>query len=265
MLEIAWAALCLVILAGGSAVGMWLQTRLREHHKSRETIEAVRMIVAMVVTFSALVLGLLVTSGKADFDDHNVTYRKYGIALIEFNQRLKYYGLQADAVRQQLRSYTAAVFAETWPDEPRPAGDYPVHLHTIPSGSDESAELTEIMMRMDQGVQELSPPDALHQRIASILRTDIAQIEATRLTLVERSHSKLSSIFMVVLISWLLIVFVIFGVVSPRNILILIVIGLSAVAVASSLYLILVLDTSVGGFISVSSQPIQDALWHMDH
>ena len=265
MLGVGWAALCLVILAGGSVVGMWLQTRLREHHKSRETTDAIRMIIAMVVTFSGLVLGLLVTSGKADFDDHNVIYRKYGIALIEFNQRLKYYGLQADAIRHELRSYTAAVFADTWSDEPRPTGDYPVHLHTIPPGSDESAELTEIMIQIDQEVQELSPPDALHQRIASILRTDIAQIEATRLTLVERSHSKLSSIFMAVLISWLFIVFVIFGVVSPRNILILIVIGLSAVAVASSLYLILVLDTPMGGVINVSSQPIQDALWHMDH
>jgi hypothetical protein len=265
MLEVAWSVLFLVILTGGSAVGMWLQTRLREHHKSKETAESVRMIVAMVVTFSALVLGLLVTSVKADFDDHNVIYRRYGIALIEFDQRLRQYGSEVDAIRQQLRSYTAAVFADISPDEPRPAGSYPVHLHTIPPGGDESAELTDLMIQMDQRVQGLSPADTFHQRIAAILQADIAQIEATRWTLVERSHSKLSSIFMAVLISWLLIVFVIFGVTSPRNSLTLIVIGLSAFAVASSLYLILDLDTSVGGFIKVSSRPIRDALWHMDH
>lgn len=68
---------------------MWLQTRLREHHRSQETAEAVRMIVVMVVTFSAWLLGLLVTSGKADFVGHEVIYRRYGIALIEFDQRLK--------------------------------------------------------------------------------------------------------------------------------------------------------------------------------
>ena len=104
MLEIAWATLFLVILTGGSAAGMWLQPRLREHHRSKETADAVRMIVAMVVTFSALVLGLLVTSVKANFDDHNVIYRRYGIALIEFDQRLRHYGPQTDAIRQQLRS-----------------------------------------------------------------------------------------------------------------------------------------------------------------
>ena len=223
------------------------------------------MIVAMVVTFSALVLGLLVTSVKANFDDHNVTYRRYGIALIEFDQRLRHYGSQTDAIRQQLRSYTAAVFAQTWPDEPRPAGSYPVQLHTVPPGGDESAELTELMMQMDHEVLALSPADMFHQRIAAILQADIAQVEATRWTLVERSHSKLSSIFMAVLISWLLIVFVIFGVTSPRNSLTLMVIGLSAFAVASSLYLILDLDASVGSFISVSGRPIRDALWHMDH
>jgi hypothetical protein len=70
---------------------------------------------------------------------------------------------------------------------------------------------------------------------------------------------------MSVLLFWLFIVFVIFGIVSPRNGLMILVIGLSAVLISSSLYLILDLDTSLGGFITVSSQPLRDALWHMDH
>lgn len=76
VLEIGLASLFLVILAGASVIGMWLQDRLKEHHRSRDTTESVRMVIGMVVTFAALVLGLLVTSVKADFDNHTDVYRR---------------------------------------------------------------------------------------------------------------------------------------------------------------------------------------------
>jgi hypothetical protein len=263
--EVGKAILFLAILIGGCAIGMWLQSRLKEHHKSQETLDSIRMVIAMIVTFSALVLGLLVTSVKSDFDDHNAAYQRYGTLLVELDQRLAAYGPQAGTIRQQLRSFTAAVLADTWPTERRPAGSYPVNLHIAAPGSDESAELTSMLVQLDAAIQSLPAADAGHQTIESILQTEIRQIETERWMLVERSHSQLSAIFMGVLVSWLFIVFVIFGIVSPCNGLTLVVIGLSAIAVASSLYLILDLDTSAGGFIVVSSQPLRDALWHMDH
>jgi hypothetical protein len=265
MLEAGLATLFLGILAGGSAIGMWLQDRLQEHHRSRETTESIRMVIAMVVTFAALVLGLLVTSVKADFDNHTDIYRRYGISLAELNRKLLDYGPQAESIRQKLRSFTAAVLADTWQTEQPPPGVYPTHLHIVVPGSDESAELTSILADIDDQIQHLPAADTLHEKISAILQYDIRQVEAQRWALVERSHSRLSPIFMSILMFWLFIVFVIFGVVSPRNTLMIFVISLSAVSVASSLYLILDLDTSVGGFITVSSQPLRDALWHMDH
>ncbi len=264
MTELLWASLFLLILLGGSAAGAWLQPRLREHHRSRESIEAVRMVVAMVVTFAALVLGLLVTSVKADFDDHTDLYRQYGISLIELDQRLREYGPQVETLRQQVRAYTASVFVLTWPGEPAPPGERATDLRPVAPGSDEVAALTRIMLALDDAMQHLVPADAFHARLAGILQDDIRQLERQRWTLVERSQSRLSPIFVGVLLSWLLVVFFVFGIVSPRNALTGWVIGLSALAVASSLYLTLDLDTSVGGFITVSSQPFRDALWHMD-
>lgn len=120
-------------------------------------------------------------------------------------------------------------------------------------------------MQVDAEIEHLSAADMFQQKIASILQEDVRQVEAARWSLVERSHSRLSPIFMLILMFWLFIVFVVFGVVSPRNGLTILVIGLSAVSVSSALYLILDLDTSVGGFITVYSQPLRDALWHMDN
>ena len=264
MIDGAIGILFVMILTGAGAAGMWLQRRLRESHRSRETTDAIRTILGMVVTFSALVLGLLVTSVKVDFDDHTNLYRRYGISLIELDHRLREFGSQADWIRRLTRSYTASVLVGTWPAEPRPAGEYSVNLRPITPGSEETAELTAMMWKIDQAIQRLTAADPFQQQILSILRADIAQLSADRWTLVERSHSKISPLFIAMLMSWLAIVFFIFGIVSPANLLIHLSLFLSALAVASSLCLTLNLDSTVTGIIPVSSQPMRDALWHMD-
>lgn len=264
-MEVALAALLLILLLIGTVVGLWFQDRLKEHHRSRDTVDSIRAIVTMLVTFAALVLGLLVTSVKADFDTHSDLQRKYGMGLIELDQRLRQYGHEADDLRALLRSFTAAVIAVTWPDEPAPAGNYPTKLQAATPDSAESVQLTAMLMQLDNAIEQLSPPDAFHQRVAAILQTDIRATEQQRWALIQGSHSKVSSLFLTILMFWLVAVFLIFGISSPRHGLTYFAIVLSAIAVSSALYLILDLDTPVGGFIEVSSHPLRDALWHMDH
>ncbi len=266
LIEVAWGLALLILLAGAAAAGVYIQARLKEAHRAQTTVDAVRSIAGMVVTFAAIVLGLLVTSTKADFDQHTQIYRHYGISLIQLDLRLREYGTADVApIRRQLRAYTAVVIVVTWPQEPRPSGDYPTDLRPVTPGSDETAVLTELAAHIDDEIERLSPPDAYHRKLAALLQDDIRRVGADRWTLVERSQSKLEPIFFGVMMFWLAAAFVIFGVTSPPNKLTYFVVGLSALAVASSLYLVLDLDSSLAGFIQVPSQPIRDALWHMDH
>ena len=264
MVELSWAALIFVLLIGGCAAGMWLKTRLKEHHRTLETLDSVRMITGIIVTFAALVLGLLVTSGKAEFDDHTDVYRRYGASLIQLDQRLQEYGQETAPIRAKLRAYTASVIVDTWPDEPRPTGDYPKTFQLITPGSDESVELTALMVKIDDMIQTLAPSDQVHEKLASLMEEEIKAVETERWKLVEGTQSRLSPIFLTVLVFWLLIVFTIFGILTPFNALTAIIVGMTAISVASSIYLLLDLDTPFGGYISISSQPLRDALWHMD-
>ena len=68
MTEILKAALVLFVLLGSSALGRAVYPLLSERHRSREVIDFVRLVIAMLVTFAALVLGLLTTSVKASYD-----------------------------------------------------------------------------------------------------------------------------------------------------------------------------------------------------
>ncbi len=264
MVELQWAAFIFVLLIGGCAAGMWLKTRLKDHHRTQEALDSVRMIVGILVTFAALVLGLLVTSGKAEFDDHTDVYRRYGASLIQLDQRLQEYGAEAEPIRAKLRAYTASVIVDTWSNEPKPPGDYPRTFQLITPGSDESVEITALMSQIDSMIEALAPADPLHQRLASLLQDEVKAVETERWRLVEGTQSRLSPIFVTVLVFWLVIVFTVFGILTPFNILTVIIVGMTTLSVASSIYLILDLDTPFDGYITISSQPLRDALWHMD-
>ena len=62
MMEAVLTSVFPLIFVACSAAGTWFHDHMTERRRSKDAIESVRLIVTIVVTFSALVLGLLVTS-----------------------------------------------------------------------------------------------------------------------------------------------------------------------------------------------------------
>lgn len=124
MNELGGAAILLLILLGGSAVGVSIRPFLSERHRSRETTDLIQLVLTMLVTFAALVLGLLTSSVKASFDTIDTDLRGLSIQLIQLDRSLREYGSEADPPRALLRSYTAAAIASTWTEDPKPPGNY---------------------------------------------------------------------------------------------------------------------------------------------
>jgi hypothetical protein len=89
------AAIVLVILLGSSMLGLFLRPLLSERHRSREVIEVVQLVVAMLVTFAALVLGLLTSSVKASFDKVGDDLKGLAIQLIQLDRSLREWGAEA--------------------------------------------------------------------------------------------------------------------------------------------------------------------------
>src|SRR5215470_5863991 len=118
------AAIVLVILLGGSALGLLIRPLLSERHRSREVIEFVQLVVAMLMTFVALVLGLLTSSVKSSFDKVGNDLKALAIQVIQLDRSLRVWGPDTQPTRDLLRAYTAAAIATTWLREPKPPGDY---------------------------------------------------------------------------------------------------------------------------------------------
>ncbi len=255
-------AACIGLLLVASAfLGWWMQKRLPTHHRSRDTVDAVRLVMTMLLTLSAVVLGLLTSSAKARYDEQVANVEKFAVDLIELDARLRQYGIEVAPARELLRGYTAAALASTWPDEPAPAGFYP---RPRDAQGPESFDLGDMLTRLDRMIETLAPPDPFHAQIAARLRARVADILQQRWRLLSSLHTTLSWPFLTVLTMWLVVIFAIFGLSSPHNTLLYTVIVLGALSMSSSLYLILDFDAPRDGLLRLSSRPMRDALVHMD-
>ena len=264
MTELETSVVVFLCLLAATGLGVFVRPLLPEEHKAHETVQLLKLVVGMLVTFAALVLGLLTASSKTVFDNTTNDIRAYAAALIQLDNSLREYGPGADAPRRLLRAYTAAAIASTWAQERPPPGDY--YEKALPSyGTDnlDSRILGAMLERAQRYIRELQPPDQFHQKLADEALVRFDRLIQQRWKIVEEARGSASSPFDRILVFWLLIIFLCFGLIAPRNALALVTITLGALSIASTVLVILDLDTPFTGSILVPSQPMRDALAYL--
>ncbi len=262
MTEIDYALLLFVVLVGSAWGCMKLQRLLPEHHRSRETFDFVRLVITMLVTFAALVLGLLTTSVKANFDRVADDVRGYATQIIDLNRMLVAYGPETQPIRYLLRDYTAAAVATTWTGETAPpnAPDPP----QAPSDEFmENSALGQMLNEVGTQLFALDPPDAMHQRLAAQARARFDTLVQLRWKLIEEAAGETAGPLYLIMALWLTVIFASFGLTAPRNMLVFIIVALCAGSLASVEFVILDLGTPFGGLFVVSSLPLRDAIVHL--
>ena len=219
---------------------------------------------SMMITFAALVLGLLTSAAKSDFDGKVRNLDTFGISLIELNQRLREYGPEADGARLTLRRYTAAALADTWRNETSPSGDYPHPGQGSPATRLESTRLGGMLLDVDQQIAFLVPATPLQRQLAPVLVGQMTDALQRRWDLVAGSATTLSWPIMAVLLLWLTLAFFLFGLSTEPSRVAAFVLSLAALSVSVDVYLIVDLNTPVSGLVHLPSEPMRDALAHMD-
>ena len=167
MFDLAVAVLVLVLLCGSAYTGRWLLKVLPETHRTQETKDFTRIVSGLLVTFTALVLSLLITSVNGDFKKTDNDLRAYASMIVLLDGELDAFG-------------------------------------------------------------------------------------------------RLSPIFVTVLVFWLVIVFLSFGMTAPPNMVAAASIAMVAVSVAGAIFVILERDGPLDGFLQVGSEPMRHALHHLD-
>ena len=102
---------------GGSLIGLFIGSRLPDHHASSESKDVVRLSMAMIATLTALVLGLVTASAKSAFDAEDAAIKGTSASVLSLDRMLADYGPATKAIRDQLRSTLADRINAVWPDD----------------------------------------------------------------------------------------------------------------------------------------------------
>ncbi len=258
-----WSAIVFLLLVCGSAsAGFLINSRLPERHRSRETLELVQLAITLLVTFTAIVLGLLTTSVKAGFDEAYNARGDYAGQLAQMDRCLRDYGPETAHIREQLRGYVAAVIASTWPSETPPANvAYPDTSKMPLTG--ESSVLASLMNDVGLETRSLQPADALQRTLASVCSQQFHDLIKARWKVIEGVRASISTPFYWVLVFWFVILFASFGVVAPPNALSVTVVFMSAIGIAVAIFVVLDLDLPYGGLFGIPSTSMREALADM--
>ncbi|HTI79970.1 MAG TPA: hypothetical protein VL614_05910 [Acetobacteraceae bacterium] len=262
MRESASVLAAFILLCASAALGMWVRPRLPEHHRTRETTELMQITIGLLVTFAALVLGLLTASVKERYDDTAQDRQDYALQLTALDRCLADYGPETASARAKIHSYTAAVIASTWPDESPPTGvQYPSTATMPRTGA--SPVLGETMNRIGTEISRLSPASPAQTRVLDFCVQRYRDVIHARLGVIEDARTRLFEPFYGVLMFWLMIIFGCFGLVAPRTSLSVIVIALCAVSLSSVIFVILDLSRPYQGYFAISSATMRTALDNM--
>jgi hypothetical protein len=257
--ELASVLAVFLLLCGSAALGMYVRPHLPERHRSRETNELMQITIGLLVTFAALVLGLLTASVKQRYDDTAQDRQAYALSLMLLDQCLHDYGGETASARANIRSYTAAVIASTWPSEPAPRGvQYPNTTGMPRVGA--SPVLGAIINEIGLEISRLIPSDPVHGRILDLCLDRYKDVVHARLSVIESARAQLFEPFYGILSFWLMIIFGCFGLIAPRSSLSVITILLCAISLSSVTFVILDLSRPYAGFFAISSTSMRTAL-----
>jgi len=250
------------LLCVSAGFGRLLHKRLPETYRTRETIETMQLVIGMLVTFAALVLGLLTASVKSSYDNAARDRHAYALRLTELDTCLRDYGSVTAPTREDLARYTAAVIASTWPKEPPPTGiRYPDTTGMPIVGA--SPELAELMNHIGQQIRALDPKTPFAVIIAGDCRTAYREVMEARLLVIEDAGTSFSAPFFWILVFWLTVVFLTLGLAAPLNRIAAIGIVLCALSLTSAIFVITDLSRPYRGLMIISSDDMREALAHM--
>jgi len=241
------ACICL-----GALVGFGLQLVLPAHHLSKETQDMVKLAVGVIATSTALVLGLLVSSSKGQFDAMGERLVQFGANIIILDSTLAEYGPEAKPAREQLRRSVEGVLQRLWPEERTGGSTLAVIEDTRP------LEAVRVKLR------ELKPGTDEQRARLTQAHQIVNDISRLRWVLIEEAQRGLPPILLGVLIFWLALLFMSFGLFAPRNVTVFLALFVSACSMAAAIFLVLEMNSPLDGLMKISSAPLRKALEIMD-
>jgi hypothetical protein len=243
------STLIFAIVFAGALAGMALRRALPQEHLGTDAKDTMRLAIGLIVTMTGLVLGMLVSSAKTYYDDQKNVVAEMSSQMILLDTLLVNYGPEAKDVRRVAHQFLEDAVDRIWPKEKsrlfqlRPKND----------GRDINAQLGMLVPTNDRQA-------AIKAQVASVIQ-DLRK--TYWLMFLETEQTSISIPLLVVVTSWLVAIFISFGVFAPPNSTVMVTLIICALAVSSAIFIIMEMYSPFSGILKISPVAIRDALSQM--
>ena len=238
----------LVLMSVAVIVGMILRGALPKQHASAELNETTMRAQNLVVTLTALVLGFMVSSAKSHYDGVQDELTRMAADAILLDRTLVRYGPEAGDARQLLRQTIGTAVRILWPD-------YATRIPGLKGGLPVDG-----LEQLENSIRSMPVRDDVQRSLQTRALQTTADIVKTSPLLVTASRIGVQAPILVILASWLVIIFVSFGLLAPQNGSAIAVQFMSAVAASGAIFLILELYDPIGGLIQIPPSTLEIAI-----
>jgi hypothetical protein len=248
MRSILVGSIVFAVVFGGALAGIALRWVLPESQLGPEVKDIIQISTGLLVTMTALVLGMLVSSANSSYQE-----RKSELAEMASNfvvvHLLASFGLQTEEIRRELRALADVSVERIWPSqksrqsELRPTGDGQLFFEHL---------------------QNLLPKNE-----AQTLARNEAIVTGVRLRrtywimFIKSEQNSLPFPLLVVVVAWLTAIFISFGLFAPTSYTVILSLLVCALSVSGAVFIVMEMYTPFRGIMRISSSPIHDALSRM--
>lgn len=242
---------CVIALAcvfSAALLGTIFGKRIPDAYQASESKDVVRLVMGLVVTTVAIALGLLVGSAKGFFDTQNSEMAQLAANYVLLDRMLAQYGPEANDARTELHTVLANQLAA----QNQLLGSNKTYID-IQSGTTVGESIVD---RIDR----LSPKNDDQKFFRQQCLNLEIQLGQIRWLMYAQNKVPFPRFLLMMLVGWLIVLFVSFGIFAPRNPLVLAGFLVSAAAVCGAILLILQMYHPQRGLIRVSDAPLRAAM-----
>jgi hypothetical protein len=249
MHSLAMSALVFALIFISALAGMAIRRAAPDDHFSSEAKDTVRLAIGLVVTMTGLVLGMLVSSAKTFYDSEKNQVAEMSSQIILFDDLLSTYGPETRQTRIEAREFVGNAVDRIWPR------DESQMYQLRPANNNQN---------LYQQLELLVPKNGAQAFAKTQLMSSTVSLKRTYwLMYLQSEQTSMPFALLAVVTSWLMAIFVSFGVFAPRNSTVILTLIVCALAVSAAVFIIMSMYLPFSGILKISPVAVRDALSQM--
>lgn len=242
------SSIVLACIFGSALCGMYLRSVLPNAHLGTDSKDSLKLSLGVMATIASVSLAMLLASARGFYDTQTAEVVELSDQVILLNRTLARFGPETKGARDILRAAVADALEQTW---------------STGRGRGTRLEPGSMVDSFYDVILKLPDTDDAKRGLKAQALNIAASMGHLRWLMFEQTTVAFPRTLLIVLVTWLCIIFLGFGLLSPRNATVIGSLFISVSTVSGAFLVILEMYRPYQGLIQVSSDPVREALAHL--